>query len=116
MKNYSSQTYVYAGRKYTFTAFVYVNRQDGTKDGVYLVNDDVALFQYENSLNQLFLKGELVYVDKYGTIDRFLEKTMVYCDVQNIMHETSVDGDVQTEKLSESVKFQHTFLVFLFQS
>ena len=111
MKNYSSQTYVYAGRKYTFTAFVYVNRQDGTKDGVYLVNDDVALFQYENSLNQLFLKGELVYVDKYGTIDRFLEKTMVYCDVQKIMHETSVDGDVQTEKLSESVKFQHTFLV-----
>jgi len=78
---------------------------DNERDGNYLVNDQVMLFQYENALNQLYLKGELIYVDKYGVVDRFIEKQFVYLQVQNALHETAVDGDISTEKLSENVKF-----------
>lgn len=111
MKNYSDQTYTYAGKKYTFIAQLYVNTPNDEKDGNYLVNESILLFQYENALNQLYLKGELVYVDRLGVVDRFLEQQLVYLQVQHIMHETNVDGDITIEKLSETDKFQHTFLV-----
>jgi len=84
---------------------MYINKSDNVKDGNYLVNDNIVLFQYENMLNSLYLKGEFLYIDEYGVVDRFIEKQFVYLEIQNIMHETKVDGDISVDKLSEIVKF-----------
>ena len=111
MQNYSNQTYKYAGKTYTFSASLYVNNDDGTKTEIYCKNEDIIMFQYENALNDLYIKGELIYTDKYGEIDKFIDKQFVYCQISNIEHEQKCDGNVIIENLSNVRKFQHIFFV-----
>lgn len=111
MQNYSNQTYKYAGKTYTFSASLYVNNNDGTKTEIYCKNEDIIMFQYENALNDLYIKGELIYIDKYGEIDKFIDKQFVYCQISNIEHEQKRDGNVTIENLSNIRKFQHIFFV-----
>ena len=44
------------------------------------------MFEYENALNDLYLKAEMILVDKYGIVDRFIDKQFAYMTIQNIQH------------------------------
>lgn len=108
---FSSQNYKYAGKTYTFIAYLHTNSADNSTDGNYLNNEDIVSFQYVNEFNKLYLTGEMIYIDKYSIVDKFFQEQITYCTVSNIEHEYSSDNLFNTKKLSDVYKFQHTFIV-----
>lgn len=86
MQNYSNNIYKYAGKKYTFSAYLHIKTSATETSGKYLNNEDIIMFEYENALNDLYLKAEMIMVDKYGIVDRFIDKQFAYMTIQNIQH------------------------------
>lgn len=76
--------------------------------------EDVESFEYVNELNQLFLTGTLIYVDRNGTIDRFIEQNEVIVEVQCSEVKENYDSQI-TVKDSTSINFKHRFLVDKFK-
>lgn len=111
MQNYSNNIYKYAGKKYTFSAYLYIKTSSTQTSGNYLNNEDIIMFEYENALNDLYLKAEMILVDKYGIVDRFIDKQFAYMTIQNIQHVQQNDGSINVDMLSKTSKFQHDFLV-----
>ena len=115
-KDLTQQFFKYSGKEYFFQAIMYVktnDKQELTKDdeSIQLENDELESFVYESKLNDLCLRGKLVYTDHYGKIDRLIEKQYPYCQVYFCRNEQARDGDVEITKLSEEEYFQHTFLI-----
>ena len=78
MDDQSQQYFVYAGKKYLFSAVVYENGHDSS---VPLDNNSVERFSWSNILNDLVIKGELVYIDLYGKLDKFIYRQYAFCQV-----------------------------------
>jgi hypothetical protein len=72
--SFSSQNYKYAGKTYTFIAYLHTNNGDNSTDGNYLNNEDIVSFQYVNEFNKLYLTGEMIYIDKYSIVDKFFQE------------------------------------------
>ena len=111
MQNYSNSTYRFAGRKYTFSAYLHVKTSPTSSNGKYLNNEDIIMFEYENTFNELYLKAEMVIIDKYGIVDNFIDKQFAYMTIQHIQHVQQHDGNVNIDMLSRTYKFQHDFLI-----
>lgn len=109
--SFSSQNYKYAGKTYTFMAYVHIGLVENSTAGNYLNNEDILSFQYTNELNSLYLKGEMIYVDKYSIMDKFFQEQSVYCTITNVQHEYENDNLFKTTKLSDTLKFYHTFII-----
>lgn len=92
MLDSSSQSFKYTGQKYTLAFTMYTNT-----DRYYqlhtLNNEDVLTFEYENTANKLYLEGSILYVDRRGLVDKYLEKQFAYCrimfaEIDSENHET----------------------------
>jgi len=108
MTDVSGQTFKYSGRKYTLQA------QLRTIDGEIsapLDTNAIEQFEYETEINSFLIKGSIKYSDKYGLVDRFLEKPGTMCDITFIENESKFDGPVTIEKQSETRYFINTMLV-----
>lgn len=105
------QSFKYAGKAYTFIAYIHLGLTENLTSGIVLNNEDIVSFQYVNEFNQLFLTGELIFIDKYSVLDQFSQQQNVYCTISNIEHEYASDGSFNIKKLSEVYKFQHTFII-----
>lgn len=93
MQDFTNQTYKYGGNQYMFTAYLYAD-DPFSETGNYLNNEDIILFQYENSLNELYLKGELIFIDKMGIIDKYIEKQFVFCHIYHCEQQQKHDGNI----------------------
>ena len=110
MKDYSSYKYNYAGNNYLFATILFTDAFDGRKENV-LANENVYMFQYESALNELYLTAELVYVDKFGVVDKYLDQQFVYCKIIHQQYDEKRDGTVTIDIPSETAKLEHDFLV-----
>lgn len=71
MNNYSNNIFKYNNKKFTFFANLFTGEEDEDLK-VALDMVDVEEFVYENKLNELCLKGHIIYTDKYAQVDKFL--------------------------------------------
>lgn len=110
MTNPSNTSFDYAGQRYTFVATLYTHTEDEDYE-VSLDNDLVQYFEYQNALNRLMLEGSIVYVDRYGKVDSFLDKQFAHCQIIFNEVEQKFDGNITIEKQSDTFKFIHQFIV-----
>lgn len=111
MREWSSNNYKYAGKTYYFAINICSDLAE--KDTRYedFLNENIQMFEYENTLNSLFLTASLIYVDKYGSIDKYINRQFVYCQVDHIEYEVISDGDINMQRLSDTNRFHHRFFV-----
>lgn len=111
MADYASNSFQYNGTRYTLLVTMY-NLVDGKRQKSCAL-DIMALdtFEYTNELNDLLLHGSIVYTDKHGLVDQFLEEQFAYCDVTLVQNEEKTDGNVVITKFNDKMQLQHTFLV-----
>lgn len=112
-ENYSGNSFYCNGKKYFFTIELY--GYNDTENNKLLIDlEDVESFEYVNGLNNLFLTGTLVYIDRNGTFDRFIEQNNVIVDVYYSQITESYDGSLTVKNLTNlksSVNFRHRFLI-----
>lgn len=110
MQDFSNQSFVYSGQKYTlsFTLFTNSAKHFSTHS---LNNEDILQFEYTNSVNGLYLYGSIDYTDRYGIVDKYLEKQFPYCRILFSETEKQIENDIETEKLSETNRLQHDFFI-----
>ena len=68
-------------------------------------------FEYTTEFNNLLISGKIIYTDKHGLVDQFIEEQFAYCDVTLVENEEKVDGSITVQKFSDTNKFDHTFLI-----
>ena len=99
-----------SGRRYFFSVTLYTNTsQHFQAHG--LDNDDIVQFCYTNEANKLFLTGELVYNDRYGAADKYIDKQFSYAEIVFSEIESESDGDTEVQKLAPATAFKHTFFI-----
>lgn len=108
MDNLSPEQFQYSGKKYTFSAQLFENEFENS---IPLDNNKIDYFEYQNTFNDLVLKGELIYTDFYGQLDRYLDKQLAYCQIYFVEMIQEYDGDIIIEKESEDNIFKHIFLI-----
>ena len=75
-----SNTFSVDGAKYLFHINLYCNSE--LNEHVHgLDNKDIILFEYSNVANKLFIEASLQYSDRYGMVDKYMNKQYGYCDV-----------------------------------
>lgn len=108
MDDLSQQYFVYAGKKYLFSAVVYENGHDSS---VPLDNNSVERFSWSNILNDLVIKGELVYIDLYGKLDKFIDRQYAFCQVYFSQIQQQVDGEIMLESEVQDCFLKRIFLI-----
>lgn len=111
MADYASNTFQYNGQRYAIVATFY-NFIDGERKKSCAL-DILAMkrFEYVNELNNLLLTGSILYTDKYGIVDQFIEEPYPWCDIFLCEVEEQFDNSIAISKFSDTNKFQHTFLI-----
>ena len=110
MNNYSNNIFKYSNKKYTFFANLFTGEDDDDLK-VSLDMADVEEFIYENALNELCLRGHLIYTDKYAQVDKFLNQHFAYCSIIFCENKQKNDSGVVIEQLDDERKFIHTFII-----
>lgn len=109
MQDFSNLTFKYGNKKYCFTAELFTLIAGEKQTNYVLNNENILSFEYTNALNQLVMDGTLTYLDKYGVIDKYIEKQFAYCQINFNLVDEKYDNQIVVEKLSEDEKFVHTF-------
>lgn len=110
--NYTSNIFKYSG--YTYTLLVNIYTSSSNKDDDICVSfdaNDIEEVVYEGKLNDLLLKGHVIYTDKYAAVDKLMNAHYCYCDImfaQNIKESDNGDGMANLDK---EKRFFHTFIV-----
>lgn len=115
-KDYSKQYFKYSGKEYFFESFLYIKVVDSNKLDkndliISIDNNDIESFIYENKLNNLYLTGKIIFTDRYGMTDRFLEKQFSYCEIFFAKNKVKEDKSIIMSKLDDSEFFHHVFLI-----
>lgn len=109
----TSQSYItYAGKKYFFGASIYENNQDNDFS---LDNNAIESFTWENALNDLIIRGELVYSDSYGKMDKFIDKQYAFCQIYFAEIDRRYDNDIIIEEQSQTNVLKRVFLIDKFE-
>jgi len=57
------------------------------------------------------MTGSITYTDRYGIVDKYLEKQFPYCRILFSETEKKIEDSIETEKLSETNRLQHDFFI-----
>lgn len=111
MADYANNAFMYNGTRYVLQVTLYT-LEDGKKTKSCAL-DIMGLdtLEYTNELNELLMHGKIIYTDKFGLVDQFLDEQFVWCDVMLARSDEQVDGPVVVQKLSDTERLTHTFLV-----
>lgn len=109
MADYASNAFMYNGTRYVLQ--VVMHTFDNIEDSCALDILSLDRFEYTNQLNDLLLHGHIVYVDKYGILDKFLDEQFVFCEVSFAKSNEKYDGPVSIQRLSQTSHLEHTFFV-----
>lgn len=71
MNNYSNNTFKYSNKKYSIFISLFTGSDDEDLR-ISLDAADIEEFVYENKLNDLVLRGHIIYTDKYAQVDKFI--------------------------------------------
>lgn len=111
MQDFSDNFFQYNGNRYLFHASIYSFTKDTEELNFGLRNSNILEFEYVNEFNKLFLEGSITYQDNFGVIDKFLEQSIIYVNIEFVQIIQEFDGDITIEKQSDTEKFFHTFIV-----
>lgn len=112
MNRSTSNTFKYSNKTYTIIATLYTNT--GNKDTdvrISLDPVDIELLEYEGKLNDLLLKGKVVYTDKYARVDRMLNQHFGYFELIFALNKKETDDQVGMGEIDEKNRFIHNFIV-----
>lgn len=110
-EDYASNTFYYNGKKYyLLILFNSYNDLNNTYETV-LNNSDIVSFEYVNELNCLYLKGEIVYKDQKGELDKYLEKNISYVEVRFVEVKEKIDSSIDVINLDTNTNFLHKFII-----
>jgi hypothetical protein len=70
---YSNNIFEYSNRSYSCNVILYTKGSDASND-MRLACDASAIEElvYDSSLNDLVINGHIIYVDRYGTVDKLM--------------------------------------------
>lgn len=92
MNRPASNTFKYSNKTYTITATLYTNTGDKETDvNIGLDPTDIECIEYEGKLNDLLLRGKVVYVDKYARVDRILNQHFGYLELMFALNKNEAD-------------------------
>lgn len=111
MENYSNNVFKYNNKKYSFFVNLYTGNGKDDDLRVSLDAADIEEFVYENKLNDLVMKGHVIYTDKYAQVDKFINQHFGYCSVLFCENKQKNDDGVVIEKMDDEQKFIHTFVI-----
>ena len=111
MENYSNNVFKYSNKKYSFFVNLYTGNGKDDDLRVSLDAADIEEFVYENKLNDLVMKGHVIYTDKYAQVDKFINQHFGYCSVLFCENKQKNDDGVVIEKMDDEQKFIHTFVI-----
>lgn len=111
MENYSNNVFKYNNKKYSFFVNLYTGNGKDDDLRVSLDAADIEEFVYENKLNDLVIKGHVIYTDKYAQVDKFINQHFGYCSVLFCENKQKNDDGVVIEKMDDEQKFIHTFVI-----
>lgn len=69
-----------------------------------LLPQQIGTIEYTNTLNDLVHSGTLEYTDNDNRIDKYLDKTFVYCTISLSELEERSDGDISDSKTGDSLQ------------
>ena len=107
----SNNTFTYNGQAYFFQATIFTRTEKYfSMHG--LDSDECIQFEYYNQINSLAIPAILTYEDRYGLIDKYLEKPYVLCSITFGTVETEIkDGVINYKTLSDEALLNMDFLV-----
>ena len=80
--NYAPNIFTSSGRAYTVNVTLMPDLDMYPDDPcVSLDANDIEELSYTSELNSLVMTGSVIYVDKYGLVDRFIEQQQCECEV-----------------------------------
>ena len=112
MNSYDSNTFNYSNYTYTVAVNLY-NIAGKPTDGVHASLDaaDIEEVVYESKLNDLLVKGHVIYTDKYAMVDKFLNQHYSYCDILFAQNKKKTDNGAGMANFDEDKRFTHTFII-----
>ena len=112
MNSYNSNTFKYSN--YTYTVDVTLYTVAGSpKDGISISLDaaDIEEVVYESKLNDLMVKGHVIYTDKYAMVDKLLSQHYSYCDIMFAQNKKDSDNGAGMANFDKDKRFMHTFII-----
>ena len=115
-ENYSNNIFYSDHKKYYLLISFHCNNDINNNYTYSLNNDDIEYFSYSNELNSLFLKGELIYKDQLGILDKYIEKNVTYVKVtfkeliENANNSNS-SKSIKINTINDLITFSHIFLI-----
>lgn len=110
--NYTPNVFKYSNQQYTLLITLFTMTGDKKNDlQISLDAVDIEQFIYENKMNDLLIKGKVIYTDKYAAIDKMLNQQYCYCEVLFAQNARQMDNDIGAGKIDEKKKFTHNFIV-----
>jgi hypothetical protein len=71
--NYARNIFEYSNRSYTCLVSLYTRETDPSNEMRMACDaSDVEEIVYEGKLNDLLLKGHIIYIDKYASVDKLI--------------------------------------------
>lgn len=114
MNSYNSNTFKCKSSNKVYTLLVTLFTKSGDpKDDLQVSLDaaDIEEVTYESKLNDLLLRGKVIYVDKYAMVDKFINQHFGYCSVMFAENKRKNDNDVGIGDIDEQHKFMHNFII-----
>lgn len=114
LNNKTSNTFRVLENNKQYSIFVNIYVSEGNTDedlNVSLNMADLEEVVYENKFNDLLLHGHVIFVDKYGDMDKFMSKQYVYLDLTLSYDEEKEDKTHASKPMTEDDTLVARFIV-----
>ena len=112
MTNQLNNVFRYSGYSYTIAINLYtLNANPNDNLRVSFDAADVEQVVYESKLNDLLIKGHIIYTDKYAMVDKLMTAHYCYCDIMFAQNSNKSDHDTGMSQFDKEKRFMHTFIV-----
>lgn len=112
MKNLTQNLFVYDNKRYSLFISLFSTDSSGKttlEAGVDLTS--VEEIVYENQLNDFLLKGHVICVDSYASLDKFLDQQFVYLTMLFTENLVKTDTGVVIDIIDDANAIKHAFIV-----
>ena len=108
----SNNTFKYSNKTYTVIGTLFTSTGAKDKDvNISLDPIDIEEIVYEGKLNDLLLRGHIIYTDKYALVDKMFNQHFGYFQLLFALNKNEQDDQVGIGEIDEKNKFVHNFIV-----
>lgn len=112
MKSSSTNTFKYSNKTYTVVVCLYTSTSDPEhKLELALDCSDIGEIVYEGKLNDLLLKGHIIYTDRYAQVDKMINQHFGYAQIMFALNKNETDDQVGIGDIDDQNMFMHDFII-----